>query len=105
MINKLLDMQKKLDEKVVQSRTVGANDLIFAMMDELLELQKELPETFKTWKHHEYSEEKMKMEMVDILFFYLKLMNLFEIDGEEIEQLYVKKWEQNMNRIGDGKWR
>lgn len=83
----ILGMQKQLDEEISMPRKSGfvprertLFDIKGALDDEFQEWWKELPDeyNFKTWKEKTYNRDKELVELVDCLFFFLQLVNMFE---------------------------
>lgn len=82
--NEMLKCQETLDRRITDERDNGfiprkrcELDILLALDDEVQEWAKELPqeENFKTWKQKQYNRDKELEEYVDIMFFYLQLIN------------------------------
>lgn len=80
----LLELQSQLDEVIIKPRDNGfipreitLFDIRLALDDEFQEWLRELPNeyNFKVWKEKEYNRENELIELVDVLFIFLKLFN------------------------------
>ena len=80
----LLELQRQLDEEIIKPRENGfiprkatLFDIRLALDDEFQEWLRELPNeyNFKVWKEKEYNRENELIELVDVLFIFLKLFN------------------------------
>ena len=80
----LLKKQQELDELIEAERKNGfiprkrtKEDILFALDDEIQEWMRELPDemNFKTWKEKTYNKDDELLELTDILFFILQLIN------------------------------
>ena len=80
----LLELQSQLDEVIIKPRYNGfipreitLFDIRLALDDEFQEWLRELPNeyNFKVWKEKEYNRENELIELVDVLFIFLKLFN------------------------------
>lgn len=80
----LLELQIQLDEEIIKPRENGfipreitLFDIRLALDDEFQEWLRELPNeyNFKVWKEKEYNRENELIELVDVLFIFLKLFN------------------------------
>lgn len=103
----LLKMQKQLDDKILLPRKSGfvprertLLDIKGALDDEFQEWWKELPDeyNFKTWKEKTYDRGKELVELVDCLFFFLQLTNLFE-GFKNFEEFNLEKHFCNFENI------
>ncbi len=83
----LIHLQKELEKLILEPRENGfvprtrtGLDRLIALDDEFNEWLKELPYelNFKIWKQKEYNRDKELEEFVDILFFILESLTVFE---------------------------
>lgn len=78
-LEKLLEMQKTLDERIIKLKGLKGQDLvpgtILALRMELGELANELPEHTKHWSNKKNNMDKVLEEYVDGLHFILSLGN------------------------------
>jgi dimeric dUTPase (all-alpha-NTP-PPase superfamily) len=99
----LLELQAKFDEEASKPRPNGfiprhryRDDILLSMIAEIIEFNEQTRDTHKTWKLKEdFDREKMLIEAVDILFFYLQLVNYYEPEKyaiESLEQTWNKLW-------------
>lgn len=76
---KLFEMQKTLDERIVNEKGLEGKDLlpekILALQVELSELANELPESFKYWSNKKNNYQKALVEYCDCLHFILSIGN------------------------------
>lgn len=78
----LLELQRILDETIdkprenkFKPRHRNIYDMKMSIIAEIIEFNEETRFSHKTWKQKEFNEEKLKEESVDILFFFLQLIN------------------------------
>jgi NTP pyrophosphatase (non-canonical NTP hydrolase) len=70
------------------------------MATEAAEVLDALDITGRRWvKYDENTVNHVKEEMVDVLFFILEMAVLLNVSGDELERLYYKKHQRNMERI------
>lgn len=71
----MLELQEALDNKL-KSNNRTEQQILLSMVAEVIEFNEELECSHKTWKTKiNHSIEKQKEEIVDVLFFYLQLIN------------------------------
>lgn len=104
----LLEMQKQLDEAVSKPRENGFKSgkrtyikIVKSMIAEIIEFNEETKETHKTWKQKEFDVNKMVEESVDILFFYLQLVNFVSDEEGKIKETLSEAWENAWKDIDD----
>lgn len=98
----LLEMQKELDEAIEKPRKNGFKPkfrnyriIVKSMIAEIIEFNEETKNTHKTWKQKEFDKNKVIEESVDILFFYLQLVNLVEKTDKRIIDFLNSTWEES----------
>lgn len=109
-MNKLLDMQRELMEKVPH----GINELTARRMVAGLGIIEETLEYLnstghKPWRPNPLSEDEQLVELTDILFFYLEEIIMSGFAWEQIQARYVLKHAENLERYrrakeGDYGW-
>lgn len=104
LIKKMLQMQAKLDEAIMEEyglKYIDEIKLSFAILDEVGELTHELKGKWCWWKktQPQVDEEKVLGELVDIWHFVLSWQNNFNI-GEE--GLFTD--DQLMEKVDDNRW-
>ena len=97
--NEMLECQAVLDRRIADERDNGfvprkrcELDILMALDDEIQEWAKELPQelNFKTWKQKEYNRAAELEEYVDIMFFYLQLINMKNEQGRFYSTLGIE---------------
>lgn len=80
----LLNKQAVLDKTIGEKRGTGFKprertgwDIKLSMIAEIIEFNEETLETHKTWKEKKFDIDKAKEEAIDILFFFLQLVNYY----------------------------
>ena len=114
-IEELYELQKELDTVIVNNYC-KRNDLPIGLANQsdflterLLALSVEVGElanktrSFKYWsiKSSEPREEVME-ELVDVLFFWLSVANSLGYEANELEQMYLEKYQINLDRQKNG---
>ncbi len=107
-LQKLLDKQAELDERIREDRDLEwddpqdeLNDLCTAMANEVEELRDEC--SWKWWADDtriDYDE--ATEELIDILHFWLSAANLLGMDADSIMETYLGKNETNHERQDEG---
>lgn len=69
------------------------------MIAEIIEFNEETEDTHKTWKQKEFNRDKMVEESVDILFFYLQLVNLLVSKDKKFLEIMVYSWDEIWEEI------
>ena len=103
-LEKIFEMQKMLNADIRERRDL--NDIskeewiqkqTLAMISELSELLDEV--NFKWWKNKkEVNEQLVKEELVDILHFFVSMCLVYDMDGEELFNMYMDKNKENFDR-------
>jgi dimeric dUTPase (all-alpha-NTP-PPase superfamily) len=103
-LQKLLDKQKELDERIREDRDLEWDDpqdeladLCTAMIDEICELREHT--NWKWWADDtqiDYSE--AREELIDVLHFWLSAANKLGFSAESILSEYMDKHEENHDR-------
>lgn len=95
----LLKLQEVLDKQVAKERRNGfiprkrnSTDIRLSMIAETIEFNEETERSHKTWKEKEINENKLKEEAVDVLFFFLQLINFYS-DDKLSKKLFLE-WEE-----------
>ena len=103
-LQKILDKQKELDDRIMKERNngnhVSIQDKCRAMLHEVVELENET--SWKWWKKKEENKEAMKEELIDILHFWASIANQLGIDSKQIHEIYMKKNQVNHERQNNG---
>lgn len=90
-LQKLFEIQRILDEKIVKEKGLEGQDLldkkVLALRVELFELLNELPEEFKFWSNKENNLERALEELIDSLHFILSIGNELGVS----ERIHVSK--------------
>lgn len=104
-----LDKQKELDQYIIDKQ--GLHDLpyktrlsntILAMMVETGELANEI-RCFKHWSQKPMSDRfTIEDELVDVLHFYLSIVNQLGLTAEDMHRAYMRKNEVNFQRQDNG---
>ena len=71
------------------------------MIAEIIEFNEETRNTHKTWKQKEFNVIKMVEESVDILFFYLQLVNFLGKEDERIIEILNMAWEECWKEVDE----
>jgi len=109
-INKLLEMQKQLMEKVPHDVTPLTSRRMVSGLGIIEETLEYLNSTgHKPWRPNPLPRKAQLEEITDILFFYLEMVILSTFDWAEIEEEYVRKHAVNLERYrkakeGDYSW-
>lgn len=109
-IARLLEMQQVLMDKVPHAITVETARRMISGLGIIEETLEYLNSTgHKPWRPHPQSEKDQLEEITDILFFYLEMVILSGFTWEQIEQEYVRKHAENLERYrraeqGDYEW-
>lgn len=110
-LEQMLNLQKELMEKYytptnIESMTLAQKekytiDTTIALEDEISEVRKEL--NWKWWKKpKKISMPNLKYELIDVFFFVLTLLIVWEMTPEEIFEHYTIKWRENCRRQMEG---
>lgn len=90
----LLNKQAELDRMIDRERPNGfkprertQQDIKLSMIAEIIEFNEETLETHKTWKEKKFDIDKAKEEAIDILFFFLQLLNCKETNQYFVEMI------------------
>lgn len=101
-LKELFEMQKKLDEHIIEEKGLEWKDLlpkkILALQVELGELANELPEIFKFWSNKKNDYEKALKEYVDCLHFALSIG--CDIGYEEIDKSNMEEYFEYSEEVG-----
>ena len=109
-LNRLLEMQKQLMEKVPHGVTPSTARRMVAGLGVIEETLEYLNSTgHKPWRPNPLPRPAQLEEITDILFFYLELIILGGFTWQEIEEEYVRKHAENLERYrrakeGDFGW-
>lgn len=80
-LKELLQMQKELDERILQGKLYPAEQMKIALFVELGEMMQELPSYFKHWKKNAVdNREKALEEYVDALHIQLSLFSFYRLE-------------------------
>ena len=92
----LLELQRILDETIDKPRENKFKqryrtyyDIKMSIIAEVIEFNEETKFSHKTWKQKEFNEEKLKEESVDILFFFLQLINRNINDKNDFDLKFI----------------
>ena len=107
-----LDMQQELDDRIMieklkvepnnENHRKLLNRELLALMVEVAELSNSL-KTFKYWSNKPGEPmERVIEEYVDVLFFWLSIVNALEFSTQDIEEAYKAKYRENIKRIEGG---
>ena len=95
----LLNLQKILDETISKPRENkfkprhrNIYDMKMSIIAEIIEFNEETKSSHKTWKQKEFNEENLKEEAIDILFFFLQLINRKVSDNRDFDLSFFQ-WE------------
>lgn len=98
----LLNLQKILDKTISKPRENrftprhrNIYDMKMSIIAEVIEFNEETKFSHKTWKQKEFNEEKLKEEAIDILFFFLQLINRNVNDNPNFDLKFFQ-WEWNV---------
>lgn len=103
-LEKIFAMQKMLNDDIRQKRNlenISKEEWIqkqtLAMISELSELLDEV--NFKWWKNEKPVDEQLvKEELVDILHFFVSMCLVYDMDAEELANMYMDKNKENFDR-------
>jgi dimeric dUTPase (all-alpha-NTP-PPase superfamily) len=103
---KFLEMQNELDSFIMQNKTIDNKTLlskrILACIVELGEYANET-KCFKYWSDKKASDKEIRLEeFIDVLHFIFSIANLECFSAEDIEDMYKKKYEINIQRQKEG---
>ena len=109
-LKEVFEMQKKLNEKInpdlysdIQDPEVKRQrylDFDLALRQEMSEAIDSL--NWKWWKKDEDDWGNIKVELVDMLHFWVSMCTVAGLDAEEVYALYFKKNELNFKRQNEG---
>lgn len=111
-LDNFMDMQQELDDKIlveklgveatIENHQKLINQRLLGLIVEAAELSNEL-RTFKYWSVKPSGpRERVLEEYVDSFFMWLSIGNTLEFTSKEIEEMYKKKYAENVRRIGEG---
>ena len=97
-LKEVMLLQSILNKKIEEKRDNGftparrtRTKILLSIIAECIELNEELAEwTHKTWKQKDYSEDKVKEELTDILFFIAEYLNYMNRSSKREAQEF--KW-------------
>lgn len=100
----IFEMQKQLNQDIIAKRNlenISKDEWVqkqtLAMISELSELLDEV--NFKWWKNpKKVDEHAVKEEMVDILHFFVSMCLSYNMDANELFQIYKDKNQENFDR-------
>lgn len=95
MIKKLLSLQKEMD-RLIQPTELEMHQIASAMSVECSELWQVIG---GPWWRDRQDIPAAKEELIDVLFFWLSLANKLGITQEEVFELYMNKYQKNMERF------
>jgi len=102
-IEHLLNMQSELMVKAPGELTPVATDRAIAGLGLIEEVLEYLNSTgWKPWRPNPLPREMQLEELTDILFYYLELILLSDIDWSEIVVEYKRKHQENLQRYEKG---
>lgn len=105
----LFRMQKALNKRIgvdtdsmdEESRTKWILNYCRAMSQEIAELTDSVP--WKWWaRYQKYDEQNVRVEIVDILHFFISLAQVAGMSADDVFHAYCKKNEVNFNRQESG---
>lgn len=106
-LQKIFELQKNLqalhghvfEEMDIQAKEQYTKDMVLYLLEETHELLRET--NFKTYKkvRKPIDREKIKMELVDILCFYVNLCLVWDVDVSDLMRVYLKKNQINIERV------
>ncbi len=100
----IFEMQKSLNDEIKQKRNLTGitkeewmQKQTLAMLSEMAELIDEV--NFKWWKNPKPVDEvKVKEELVDILHFFVSMCLIYDMDADELYNMYIDKNKENFDR-------
>ncbi len=101
--NDLQNLDNQIEKPIV------VKDMVLALTDELHELLNRTP--WKPWRNYKVPEDfnpsqdevkEIKMELVDILHFFVNLCLIFNLSAQELFDFYMAKNSENIKRINRG---
>ncbi len=100
----IFQMQKYLNDEIKAKRNIKKftkeewmQKQTLAMLSELSELIDEV--NFKWWKNpKKIDETKIKGELVDILHFFVSMCLIYDMNSEELYDMYMEKNKENFDR-------
>lgn len=103
-LRRLFELQKSLDDDIVEKRSlqditpeVWIQKETLAMISELSELLDEV--NFKWWKNpKEINLNNVKEELVDIFHFFMSMCLKVGMDADEVYERYIEKNKENFKR-------
>lgn len=103
-LDTIFQMQKKLNEEIVQRRGLEGisneewiQKQTLAMLSEMAELLDEV--NFKWWKNPKpVNEDAVREELTDILHFFISMCLRAGMDADDLFQRYLAKNEENFKR-------
>lgn len=106
-LDKLFEMQEKLDKRIIVGRNVNKNltdwvtGLTMAMESEIDEVRREVP--WKWWKDKKtINHDKLQEEVVDIWHFLISLSIHVGLTPDKLMEKYTEKNKENHRRQNDG---
>lgn len=103
-LQEIFTMQKSLNDEIKQKRDLTGftkeewmQKETLAMLSEMAELIDEV--NFKWWKNPKPVDEvKVKEELVDILHFFISMCLIYDMDAQELYDMYMDKNKENFDR-------
>ena len=103
-LQQIFEMQKLLNDDIKKKRNLTGftkeewmQKETLAMLSELAELIDEV--NFKWWKNPKPVDEvKVKEELVDILHFFVSMCLIYDMDAQELYDMYMDKNKENFDR-------
>ena len=105
-LQKLLDLSKELDNNFTVGKGLKKEEILnkslLALMVETGEVANEL-NNWKYWKNKKsIDNEKVEGELGDVFCVLLSICNQLGFNGTKIEEIYMKAYNKNVNRIEEG---
>ena len=103
-LEKIFEMQRALDEEIIQKRGLSSippsewiQKEVLAIISELSEVLDEV--NYKWWKNSKpIDEDALKQEMVDVLHFFVSMCDKAGMGAEELFERYCEKNSENFAR-------
>src|SRR3990167_9586497 len=113
MIEKIIEKQKEfqrfvgfpIDSNLESDRNELSEIYLFKMIEEIVELRKEIPSTMNKWskKNGFAQKERVLEELSDVMFFLMNFCITWKLTEEEILNVMTKVQDNNFDKVKEKK--
>ena len=107
VFDKQIDLNKKINESLYEDIKTNPEERRKWFLNFLLAMQQEQAEavdslSWKWWKKMDEDWDNIKVELVDMLHFWVSMCTMADMDAKEVLDLYFKKNDLNHKRQNEG---